>query len=321
MRVDFDNISFMDIVKKHKKKLILGGILFFLLIFGISPIFTTAPTDMANVRRLNSIVYDEPLGSGLHFKIPFIDKVDTIQVSLTTIHIPPFKVFTVDNQEVTLEMNFNYTIPKNKVNHLLYEIGKSGAVDIEANMNPVSIDKASRILAGQNMVTVNANREEIQAKITESVFKASRELFGIEPHSLQIKIIPSHVFIESNEAAVKAKNKAVEAENMKKTREYEAQQVVITAKGAADAAIENARGNAESQRLNAEATKIMLTLEGEGQAAKAKSEIAPYGSVDNYIRSLQARAMLNWDGKVPMVTTGQNNSGNIIIPVPMPTSK
>src|SRR5580698_60515 len=100
------------------------------LILLTSTWFTIDQTEMGNVRRLGTKVYDQPLGPGLHFKFPLIDTADKLRVTLNTIHIDPFQVSTNDNQVVTLGINYNYTIPRDRVNHLLYEVGGSGSGDI-----------------------------------------------------------------------------------------------------------------------------------------------------------------------------------------------
>lgn len=286
--------------------------------YGATDVFYSVnPTERANVRRFGVVQYAQPVGAGLHFKMPFVDTVDKIQVSLATLHIPPFDVTTVDNQKITIDVNFNYTIPENKVNHIMYEIGRSGNVDIETQLVPVAKDRIGRVFSVQNMATVNSNRLEIQNQIEQAISKSAEQLFGIEPHSLQIASIrPSDAFMASNEAAVRAKNEAIAAENTKRTRQFEADQVVIKAKGEADAAIEAARGRAESVRLEAEANKTKLRLEGEGQALRLSSEIAPLGGANTYIEYLHARAMQNWNGQQPQVVSGGGNGANIIVPVP-----
>jgi membrane protease subunit HflC len=283
-----------------------------------SSVFIVNPTDRANVRRLGVVQYEKPLEPRLHFKWPLIDSADKVQVSLTTLHIPPFDVTTVDNQKVTLAMNFNYTIPNAKVNHVLYEIGRSGNVDIEDQVLAVSRDRAARIFAAQNMVSVNVNREQIQTDIEKSISSSVEALFGIEPHSLQIvAITPSPAFMASNELAVKAKNDAVAAENTKRTRQFEADQIVIKAKGDADGAIQAAMGRAESVRIEAEAMKTRLVLEGQGQEASLESQIKPLGGAEKYIEYLRAKAALQWNGQVPLITSGANGAAqNLIIPIP-----
>ena len=144
--------------------------------------------------------------------------------------------------------------------------------------------------------------------------------FGIEQHSLQIAgIKPSDSFMASNEAAVKAKNDAIAAENTKRTRQFEADQVVIKAKGEADASIEAARGRAESVRIEAEANKTKLLLEGQGQSARLEAEIKPFVVPEKYIQYLHARAMQNWNGQEPQVLSGSSSGTNIIVPLPLPT--
>jgi regulator of protease activity HflC (stomatin/prohibitin superfamily) len=279
--------------------------------------YSVNPTDRANVRRFGVVQFVTPVQPGLHFKIPFVDVVDHVQVSLTTLHIPPFDVTTVDNQKVTLDLNFNYTIPDDRVNHVMYEIGRSGNSDIESQIIPVARDRASRVFASQNMVSVNSSRVDIQNEIEASISKSVEELFGIQPHSLQIASIrPSDAFMASNEAAVRAKNEAVAAENTKRTKQFEADQRVIQAKGDADSAIEAARGRAEAVRLEAEANKIKLVLEGSGQESRIDAEIKPFGSPERYVQYLQAKAALQWNGQMPQVMSGSGSGSTLVVPIP-----
>ena len=298
-------------------KFVIIGLAAFVLLTG--SYYKVDQTELANVRRFGVVQYDKPVRPGLHFKIPFVDTVDRVQVTLTTLHVPPFDVTTVDNQKITLDLNFNYTIPVEKVYHIMYEIGRSGNVDIESQIIPVVKDRTARIFAGQNMATVNANRSAIQIEIEKSVSVTVEELFGIQPHSLQIAgITPSPAFMASNEAAVKDKNEAVAAENTKRTRQFEADQVVIKAKGEADSAIEAARGRSQSTLLEAEANKTKQSLEGQGLEARLTAEIKPFGSPDKYIEYLKAKATLNWNGQQPQIVAGSGTSTNLLIPVPAP---
>ncbi len=183
------------------------GALFLVLLYLLNGTwYKIDQTERGNVRRFGVALYTKPVQPGFHYKLPLVETVDRIRVSLTTLHIPQFNVTTVDNQKVAIDENFNYTIPEDKVYHIMYEIGRSGDADLESQVVPVVKDRTARILAGQNMVTINANRPAIQADIEKFVFQSVEELFGIQPHSLQIAgIIPSAAFMASNEAAVKAK--------------------------------------------------------------------------------------------------------------------
>jgi modulator of FtsH protease HflC len=154
----------MSASKSHWFKYIASGIGAFIILS--SSIYVVDPSEMANVRRMGNVVYREPVGAGPHLKIPFLDTVDIVQVSLTTLHIPPFDVNTVDNQKITLDMNFNFTIPRNRVNHLLYEVGKTGNADIADSIVPVVKDRAGRVFNKQNTTAISQNREAIQEQVT-----------------------------------------------------------------------------------------------------------------------------------------------------------
>ena len=281
--------------------------------------FRIDQTELGNVRRFGTVLYprSEPLGPGLHFKIPLIDTADTITVSLQTLHVPPFDVLTVDNQRVAIEENFNYTISRDQAYHVMYEVGRPGNIDIDDQVIPVVKDRTARIFAAQNMVSVNASRETIQEQIEKNVTVAVESLFGITAHSLQIAAItPSANFMKSIDEATMAKNAAIAAENELRTKQFQAQQIAATAKGQADAAIENARGQAESTRLNAQANKDRLVLEGEGLQANLAAQIAPFGSAEKYVSYLQAKAALQWNGQVPQVQAGSGTGTNLVIPLP-----
>jgi regulator of protease activity HflC (stomatin/prohibitin superfamily) len=283
-------------------------------IFGPQFIYTVKPSEMGNVRRLGTMRFEEPVGPGPHFKIPFIDKVDTLQTSLRTLHMPAFSVKTVDNQQVTLEINFNYTVPKDQVNRLLYDIGKAGGDSIDSSIKPVAMDRAARIFAQQNTTLISANREKIQAEVQEKVFAALHEQFGIEPHSLQIAQIGySPSFVKSNEEAVLAKNDALAEENKERIKSAQALQAIIRSEGTAKAAIETARGQSESSVIIAEANRDALKLKGEGQAALTKAGIEVFGSPEAYLRYLEAKAALKWDGQRPQVEVGNGSNVNTVV--------
>lgn len=312
--LDYKSASLKKI-GSHSVKWAAIGLLAFIVLNG--SYYKVDQTERANVRRFGVVQYDKPVQPGFHFKLPFIDTVDTIHITLTTLHIPPFDVTTVDNQKITIDENFNYTIPENKIYHVMYEIGRAGNVDIDSQVVPVVKDRTARVFAVQNMATVNINRADIQAQIEKSVSQSVEELFGIQPHSLQIAgITPSPAFMASNEAAVKAKNDAVAAENTKRTRQFEADQIVIKAKGDADSAIEAARGRSQSTLLEAQANKTRQVLEGEGLEVRLAAEIKPFGSPDKYIEYMKTKAALKWNGQQPQIVAGSGTSTNLIVPIP-----
>lgn len=300
----------------------LAGV--FAAVAAMDSFYTVDPSEVANLRRLGTVVYDTPVGSGTHFKLPFIDTVDKAQLSLRTLQIPTFYVNTIDNQRIGLDINFTYMLPASQVNRMLYDTGSTADGEIDDNSDsiiPIAMDRAARVFARQNTASISANREAIQAEVTAAVFADVRELFGLEPQSLQIGAPRfSTTFVRSNEVAADAKNEAVAEENKKDSVTAVASQMVIEATGKADAAIAAANGTADAIRMRAEADLQARLLEAEGEEARLRAEIAPFGSPEAYIAYLEKLAAMKWNGQRSQVeVTGGGTGGNgqsIVVPVP-----
>ncbi len=233
---------------------------------------------MAGVRRLGTVVSKEPIGPGLHFKLPFLDTVDTIQTSLDTYQLSNLTVYTIDNQAVSVGVGLSYRVPENAVLKLLYGVGRSGNVDIVENIRPVLADRVLRVFSTENTVGISSNREQITGAIRKEVGSALQNIFGLEITDLQLSSITySPSFQASVEAAVQAKNDAIRAENtvVKVRFEGEQQKVqadaqaavrVAQANGEAQATIAQARSQREAAILRAEGDAQATTLVGEAQA-------------------------------------------------------
>ncbi len=290
-----------------------------LLMAAMQSVFTVNPAERAMVRMLGSVTSEKPLGPGMHFRVPFITHVDRAQVSLTNLHIPVFSVNTIDNQKIDLDINVSYLIPETAVYHLLYEVGRSGDSDIRENIVPVVQDRISRIFSTKNTNNISEQREGIQSETTRAVQGALKDLFKIDLQSLQIaKIIYGNAFIQSNERSVLAKNEAIAEENRVKVAEFQAKQKVTTAEGEAQQARAKAAGDADATRLRARADKEAAELQGQGAAAKYRSEIEGAGSFANYIALINAQSRLRWNGVAPrfMIGGGDKGGANFLLPLP-----
>src|SRR5260370_12554986 len=69
------------------------------------------PTEMAGKRRLGQVVVDQPLGPGLHFKLPLLDQIDTLQVSLETYRIDPLSVNPIAHTPVAIPLRLTFPPP------------------------------------------------------------------------------------------------------------------------------------------------------------------------------------------------------------------
>ena len=106
-------------------------------------------------------------------------------------------------------------------------------------------------------------------------------------------------------------------ENRVKVAEFQAKQRVTTAEGEAQQARARASGDADALRFRAQAEKEAATLQGQGSAARYRSEIEGAGGFDNYINVLNAQARLRWDGVAPrFMMGGEKGAANFLMSLP-----
>jgi regulator of protease activity HflC (stomatin/prohibitin superfamily) len=319
-------------------KLIAGGVIgFIVLVGGFSSYYSVSPNELAAVTYLGKLESDKPVGPGPHFKLPFLEHADIIEVSQQTLHLEKFLAGTADNQRVTVSANFVYKVPESAVFHMLYGVGRSGAGDINNAMIPVVKDRIGRVISRKNMNTFNVQREEIQNEILKEIQLAFNELYQVDLLSFQFTdIVPSDAFIQSNDQAVLAKNEAIKQENNVRVVEFQAQQQVARAEGEAKVAVAAAEGAAKSQvaRANAEKTAAILQAEGQAQAklalaeAEAKAselrgggeskrlaaESGALGGPANYLAFQQIMQGKTWSGPVPQSLTIMGGTPTSVLP-------
>jgi regulator of protease activity HflC (stomatin/prohibitin superfamily) len=239
----------------------------FVVLFALDSYFVVEPTEMAGVRRLGQVITAKPLGPGPHFKLPLIDKVDRLQVSLDTFKLDRLTVNTIDNQPIAVTVGLTYRIPPQAVLPLLYEVGRAGNFDITENFERIVADRTAKIFAQQNTTRISENREQILNALKTLLSNDLGNLYHIEVVDFQIAaILYSESFRASVEAAVKAKNEAVAAENTVNRIRFEAQQAVERANGEAEAKLKLADADRQSTILSAQGRAEGIRLEGESRA-------------------------------------------------------
>jgi regulator of protease activity HflC (stomatin/prohibitin superfamily) len=276
------------------------------------------PTEMAGKRRLGQVVVTEPLGPGLHFKLPLLDTIDKIQISLETYRIDRLTVNTIDNQPIAVAVGLTYRIPRAAVLKLLYEVGRAGNFDIGENFSRIIADRTAKIFAQQNTTTISENRERLSSALRALLGIDLGRLYGIEVVDFQIaQITYSESFRASVEAAVKAKNEAVAAENTVNRIRFEAQQAVARANGEAEAKLKIADADRQAAILAAQGRAEAVKLEGEQRASvlrlyadilKANPAVVDLVRADRWNGTLPA-TLLEGAGATPLISLPATTPG------------
>ena len=245
--------------------------------------FRVHQNEVGFVTRFGKVVNPNagPLQPGLHFKLPFADAADRISVSTDTVKIPVMRAFTRDTQEVMLQLSLTYNVPAMSAYHLLYEIGRSGNVDIAHNLEAVSNDRVRSIVSRRDVTELaGEGREKIMDEIKAVIASELKRLFRVEVQDVQIPLLDfSQQYKEAVNRATLARAQRVQAEQDRERAKVEAETVVVKAKGEADSTLARAEGAARAvlaqSRAEAEATK--LRGDAEARAVLAADEQASGG--------------------------------------------
>lgn len=213
--------------------------------------FVVPPANVAFTRWLGGTVMQrQPLGPGLHLKVPFMEIVDQMQVSQSMYTLPPMQVYTNDNQSVGISVSVIYMVPPADAHHLLYEVGRTGNIDVDSTVLPVVRNDAQAVFARYNTLTISDRRAQIADAMQAAIATDVQRLFGIRIINVQLTGIHySDAFTQSVEAAMGAKAAAVRARNEVLQKQYEGQQAVVLAQARAEAGIAAAEGEAKAIRL------------------------------------------------------------------------
>ena len=190
--------------------------------------------------------YNTTWGTGLHIKIPFIDKISKrVSLKEQVIDFPPQPVITKDNATIQIDtvVYFQITDPK------LYAYGVERPISAIENLSATTL---RNIIGELELDASLTSRDIINTKIRQILDEAT-DAWGIKVNRVELKnIIPPPEIQNAMEKQMKA------------VREKRA--VVTEAEGTKQSAILVAQGEKESTILRAEAKKEARIREAEGEA-------------------------------------------------------
>ncbi len=196
------------------------------------------------IERLGA--YQATWNVGLHFKVPFIEKVvKTVSLKEQVVDFPPQPVITKDN--VTMQIDtviyFQITDPK------LYTYGVERPLTAIENLSATTL---RNIIGELELDQTLTSRDIINTKM-RGILDEATDPWGIRINRVELKnILPPKEIQNAMEKQMKA--------------ERERREAILRAEGEKKSAILLAEGERESAVLRADAEKQTRILEAEGQA-------------------------------------------------------
>ena len=201
--------------------------------------------------------YQATWSTGIHFKVPFIERVARkVNLKEQVVDFPPQPVITKDN--VTMQIDtvvfFQITDPK------LYTYGVENPIMAIENLSATTL---RNIIGDMELDETLTSRETINTKMRASLDEAT-DPWGIKVNRVELKnIIPPAAIQDAMEKQMKAERERREAiliaEGQKKS-------TILVAEGKKQSAILDAEAEKQAAILRAEAKREATVKEAEGQA-------------------------------------------------------
>ncbi len=257
-------------------------ILIVLIVVIVLPSIKVVPQARAYViERIGS--YHETWRNGLHFKIPFLDRVAN-NVSLKEIvkDFAPQPVITKDN--VTMQIDtvvyFQITDPK------LYTYGVENPINAIENLTATTL---RNIIGELELDQTLTSRDIINSKM-RSILDEATDPWGIKVNRVEVKnILPPRDIQEAMEKQMRAererREKILQAEGEKKSSiliaEGEKESAILRAEAKKESQIKIAEGEAEALLKMKQAEADSIKLIKEAKADKAVLTLKSFEALSN----------------------------------------
>lgn len=201
--------------------------------------------------------YQATWNVGIHFKIPFIERVARkVNLKEQVVDFPPQPVITKDN--VTMQIDtvvfFQITDPK------LFAYGVENPIMAIENLSATTL---RNVIGDMELDETLTSREVINTKMRAALDVAT-DPWGIKVNRVELKnIIPPAAIQEAMEKQMKAERERREAILI---AEGEKRSTILVAEGKKESAILDAEAEKQAAILKAEAEKEKMIKEAEGRA-------------------------------------------------------
>ncbi|PLS03353.1 prohibitin family protein [Neobacillus cucumis] len=250
-------------------KLIVSGVIAIVVVVLFIFSSTTVQSGHRGVLLQLGAVKPTILTEGFHFRIPFIQSVEQVEVRVQKEESSQTAA-SKDLQMVTAKVAVNYSVDPGAVNKLYQQIGPDYRTRI---VDPAIAESLKAVTAQYTAEELISKRPEVSAQVKEMLAKKLTKYYMI------LEDINIKEFAFSDEF-----NKAIELKQTAEQNALKAQRDLERIKIEAEQQVTQARAEAESLRLKKQ---------------EVTTELIQLKQIE-----VQEKALEKWDGHLPTVTGG-----------------
>lgn len=213
------------------------------------------PAGSVGVVTAFGAVQNETLTPGLHFRLPFVNVVHTITTRVQPHPFSEIDAASSEYQSVRLTGIMNYHVDGAFASDLYQRVGDDFAGKI---LDPAFNDYIKTVVPTYSVSEILAKRDEIRSR-AKADLQANLEQYHIIIDDIYLANIAfSPEYTSAIEAKQVAQQQVQTEQQILAQKRIIAEQAVVQAQGNANAAIETAKGLAESNRLVTESLSAEL---------------------------------------------------------------
>ncbi len=251
--------------------IIVALVIFWIVVsFISSTVIVIRPYQAGVIERLGR--YKRTIYQGLHFVVPFLDKVIKVDLRERVVDVPPQEVITRDNVVVTVDGIIYYKIIKPE--DVVYRVQNFQVAAVA-----LAQTNLRNIIGELTLDETLTSREIINTKL-RTVLDEATDAWGVKVTRVELKRIdPPKDVMDAMHKQMKAEREKramiLEAEGFRESQikkaEGEKQAKILQAEGLKQSQILEAEGKAKSIQLVADAEKYRKIAEAQGEAEAIKS--------------------------------------------------
>ncbi len=248
---------------------VVSAVIFILLIVLIAHIRIIKQTEKVIVERLGA--YHATWGVGIHFLIPFVDRVSTrVTMKEQVRDFAPQSVITKDNVTMKIDTVIFFAVTDAK----LYAYGVDNPLSAIEYLSATTL---RNIIGDLDLDGCLTSRDIINERMRKILDEAT-DPWGIKVNRVEVKnILPPNDIREAMERQMRA--------------EREKREKILLAEGEKQSAILIAEGKKESAILNADAEKQTAILRAEGEAQSLREMKAAEAEGIRMVREAEAKGL------------------------------
>jgi len=273
--------------------IIIAIIVILLIVLVIANVIIVPQASAYVIERLGA--YQQTWGTGLHFKVPLIDRVaNKVTLKERIADFKPQPVITRDNVTMQIDTVVYFFVSDPK----LYTYGVVQPMSAIENLTATTL----RNLIGELELDQTLTSRDIINSKMRAILDEATDPWGIKVNRVELKnIIPPREIQDAMERQMKA--------------ERERREAILKAEGEKKSAILIAEGEKESAILRAEAVKQQKIKEAEGQAeALMKVQSALADSIKLLNEADASEAVLKLKALEAFQAAANGQATKIIIP-------